>query len=199
MEVKPGFLTSEFWVMLFVQLVGVAAALGYLNPEDAETWQKASVQLGGIFAQVASAIYYAFTRKSVKVQASKTEEACGCQEKKPGPGEVSVLSVFLCIALLSCTANVPLVPVDEMPPEQKAGFFMSLYNREYNDYLSVATMPNLTEDQKVILRKKKNVLTRVYPMIESYSDYVAAGAMPSQASEKAIMDLLNEAGKLVAQ
>lgn len=199
MEVKPGFLTSEFWVTLIVQVVGMAATMGYLNPDEAEAWQKLAVQLGGLIAQVVSMIFYSIGRKNVKVQASMTEEACGCQEKKPGPGEVSVLSVFLCIALLSCTANIPLVPVDEMPPEQKAGFFMSFYNREYNDYLAVAQRTELTEEQRVILRKKKIILTRVYPMIENYSDYVAAGAIPSQASEAAIMELLNQAADLVAQ
>ena len=73
MRVKNGFLTSEFWIILVGQIVGMAAALGYLSPEDAETWQKASVQLGGLLAQVAGGIYYTFTRQKVKVEAGKDE------------------------------------------------------------------------------------------------------------------------------
>jgi hypothetical protein len=192
MEVKPGFLTSEFWMTLIVQVVGVAAAMGYLNPDEAAAWQNLAVQLGGLVAQVVSMVFYSISRKNVKVQASITEEACECKDKRPSG--VSVLSVLLCLAFLSCTANVPLVPVDEMPPEQKSGFFMSLYNREYKDYLSAAARTGLTEEQKTVLREKKDLLSRVYPMIETYSDYVAAGAMPDKATEEAIMQLLNRIG-----
>lgn len=220
MGVKNGFLTSEFWVTLIVQVVALLAALGYLTPEETETWQKVAVQLGGLFAQVASGVYYAFTRKVVKVAAAENEclepepinsKPIGAQRRKtageiiaekkaglanqPAPvgSKMSVLALLLTFGLLAnCAYNVPLKTVDQMDPHQKAGFFLSIYNKEFDNYIEVAKRPDLTEDQKVILRKKKAALTKVYPMIETYADYVKAGALPSKEKEDAIVDLLDK-------
>lgn len=227
MGVKNGFLTSEFWVTLTVQVVALLAALGYLTPEETETWQKVAVQIGGLIAQVASGIYYAFTRKTVKIAATECEcynlppepepqagikrtktageiiaEKKAAAIKKPAPvgSKMSIVALLLSFGLIAnCTMDVPLKTIDEMSPKQKAAFMMSVYNSEYDNYLYVSTRDNLTEDQKVILRKKKAALTKVYPLIESYSDYIAAGALPSEAKEKAIINLLDEIGGYVVQ
>lgn len=204
MVVKNGFLTSEFWINLLVQIVGVMALLGYLTPAESENWQKVAVQVGGLIAQCASAVYYTSVRKSVKVAASESE--CACMEaealRKPvAPVDkkgMTVMAALLCVGLLAnCTYNVPLKTVDQMEPKQKAGFFLSIYNKEFDNYKAVAARPDLTEEQRVMLRKKKEALVKVYPMIETYADYVAAGAMPSKASEEAIIKLLDEIGSYV--
>jgi hypothetical protein len=232
MTVKNGFLTSEFWANFCVQLVGVLALLGYLSPDDADNWQKVSVQLGGLFAQCASAIYYAYIRKDVKNKASE----CECmnapadevfhvkqsadvptqrgltageiiaQKKaammKGGPAPVgskmSVLALLLCFGLVTnCTYNAPLKTVDQMEPQQKAAFFMSVYNKEFENYKAQVARPDLTEGQRAVLREKKAVLAEVYPLIETYSDYVAAGVLPGKATEEAIIGLLDEIGGFI--
>jgi len=192
MPVKNGFLTSEFYITLIVQIVGVMAALGYLTPEVAETWQKAAVQIGGLIAQVVSAAYYAWGRQNIKAATAKECLEPGEPKKPKGVEVVSVSLIVLALAV-SCTMHQGAVPFDKMTPMDKASFFTSLYNKQYDNYLEVATQPGtLSEDQKTILRKKKALLEKVYPMIEAYADYVAAGVAPGAEKEQAIIKLLDD-------
>ena len=68
---------------------------------------------------------------------------------------------------------------------------MSVYNAQYNDYQQVAATPDLSEDQKVILRVKRKTLTDVYPLIQMYISYSETGEIPIEGLEQSIMDHLN--------
>jgi len=66
--VKPGWQTTEFWVTLIVQLVGLVAALGYIVPEQASALSQAAVQIGGAISMVAAAFGYNLSRGMAKKQ-----------------------------------------------------------------------------------------------------------------------------------
>jgi hypothetical protein len=80
MNVKNGFLTSEFWVNVLVQVVSISALLGFLTPEDADKYTKAAVQVGSLIAMVLSAMRYSSVRTVVKVQAAKEQANVECAE-----------------------------------------------------------------------------------------------------------------------
>jgi len=63
---KPGHKTTEFWVTIFIQVVGLVAALGYLTPEQSSTIVEAITQLGGIVAMVAAQFGYSLSRGTAK-------------------------------------------------------------------------------------------------------------------------------------
>lgn len=64
--VKPGYMTTEFWVTIIVQVVGLAAAAGYITPDQSGVLSDATVQLGGIVTMVAAAFGYSLSRGLAK-------------------------------------------------------------------------------------------------------------------------------------
>lgn len=105
----------------------------------------------------------------------------------------NIFVLFIAIAfLVSCMPQTGLKPVSDMSPKEKATFFMSVYNAQAEDYKKMVTTPNMTDDQKQVLREKKKLLTELYPMIGAYTTYVDAGAIPDAATEAAITGIINQ-------
>jgi disulfide oxidoreductase YuzD len=107
---------------------------------------------------------------------------------------IACLLIF--VFLFACAGMIP-VSVQEMTPKQRAAYFMGIYNKQYEDYKIKATMPNLSEDQKIILREKRTALIKVYPLIQAYDIYVAEGNIPNKDIEREIMDLLSVLEQMV--
>ena len=63
---RPGWQTTEFWVALVVQLVGIAALAGWITPEQQSALAQAGSQIGGAIAMAAASFGYSFSRASVK-------------------------------------------------------------------------------------------------------------------------------------
>lgn len=103
-----------------------------------------------------------------------------------------IVVAFLLVSFGCMHKEGSLKPVSEMTPKEKVTFFMSVYNAQADDYKAMIAKPNLTNEQKQVLREKKEVLTQVYPFIQSYKTYVDAGAVPSPEVEASIMDLINQ-------
>jgi hypothetical protein len=95
--------------------------------------------------------------------------------------------VALALAFMSCQG---------MQPKQQAAAIMLSYNKAYDDYQLRAADPNLTEDQKVILRRQKEILVQLYPKIKLYNSYAETGATPYQGIDVEINNLLFELEKL---
>lgn len=69
---------------------------------------------------------------------------------------------------------------------------MSIYTSQYDDYQMQANLPDLPEEQKVILRDKKKVLEEVYPAIKLYVGYADSGVVPGSDLETLIVSRLNQ-------
>lgn len=80
----------------------------------------------------------------------------------------------------------------DMTPKEKSTYFMGIYNKQYADTLAMANTPNLTEDQKKVVRTKKEILTKAWPMIQTYDAIAAGGGTPSADAEAAINNLINQ-------
>jgi len=82
---------------------------------------------------------------------------------------------------------------------EKSIWMMHVYNSQYMDYKSMTQMPNLTEAQKEILRKKKEILMKLWPLINTYNQIVDKGGVPSATQEQMITNLLNQLSTLVTK
>lgn len=104
----------------------------------------------------------------------------------------TIIVLILCMAfLMSCTWNVRPKSFYEMTPKEKLGYMYHIYNSQYDDYMSMAKMTNLTESQKEMLRNKKKILTALEPLISTYDGMVQMG-VPSAEQEQKIYNLLNQ-------
>lgn len=56
--VKPGYQTTEFWITITNNIVGIAVALGYLTPVQASDLSNAVLSVvGGLIVIVSTAVY----------------------------------------------------------------------------------------------------------------------------------------------
>jgi len=66
-EVKPGKKTTEAAATIIGSAVAIAAAMGYLNPDQADAVANASKELIGTAAAVAIPAIYAVCRTAIKI------------------------------------------------------------------------------------------------------------------------------------
>lgn len=104
---------------------------------------------------------------------------------------IAVLLVMI-FAFIGC-AMQGAKPITEMTPKERVTWMYGVYNSQYEDYKSLAANPDaLSDAQKEVMREKKKVLTKVYPMIKLYDGYVTNGAIPDREVEANIVSLLNQ-------
>ena len=100
--------------------------------------------------------------------------------------------VFLFVGCVMTSGGVPTDPL-KMSPEQKVNFAWGIYKAQYSDYQRITANPSvLSEESKVILRKKKKVLTTAYHAIMAYWGIVQVGGVPTVEQETALMDFINQ-------
>lgn len=104
---------------------------------------------------------------------------------------VIIMLVFLSGCIFSLKGESPK-RIDEMTPKEKATWFMGIYDAQDKDYRNMVVRSDLTNDQKEILRKKKEVMIQIYPMIKAYNVYVDSGAIPTKIVEDQIIQLVND-------
>ncbi|MBU0907404.1 MAG: hypothetical protein KKE05_04585 [Nanoarchaeota archaeon] len=110
-----------------------------------------------------------------------------------------LVGVFAMVMILvSCAAlqsiGITVKPYSDMTPKEKMIFLYKSYNKQYEDYKIQVAKPNLTENEKIILRGRKDALTKIYPLIQS-ADLALVEAKPfDPANEKLIIDYLRQLG-----
>ena len=104
-----------------------------------------------------------------------------------------VLAAFgLALLVASCATQKGTLSWNNLTPEGKAAFALSVYNTEYDNYLLLAKKPNLTEEEKKVLRVKRKVLVALKPVLDSYATYVRSGQLPPQELERKLLDLVTQ-------
>ena len=92
-----------------------------------------------------------------------------------------------------------------MTPKERSVWMMSIYSSQFRDYMITTgftkdaenkwvrtSEPELTSEQKDILRDKKKLLTEVYPAIKMYTGYAESGVLPDVELETMIVSKLNQ-------
>lgn len=111
-------------------------------------------------------------------------------------GKVVVIGVLV-LMLVGCAylqSTFGVKPWADRTPSEKSLAILETYNTEYRNTMSQAKQPNLTEPQKQVVRSKKDVLIKVYPLIGIYDKTVLGGGTPSKADEDAILALFDQIG-----
>lgn len=105
---------------------------------------------------------------------------------------LAIATVILAILGLAACSTVSL-------NQQKAALWiLKVYNAEYDAYLVEAAKSDLSSEKRIILRKKKALLTEADPLIDVYVAYVETGQMPINQSIGAVEDrLIDIINKLV--
>ena len=80
----------------------------------------------------------------------------------------------------------------QMTPKEKAIQIMGIYNQQYELYLREANIPNLTEEKKDILRKKKTLMKELYPYIDMYQKYADQGVLPPTEIQMQVMSIMDK-------
>lgn len=101
------------------------------------------------------------------------------------------ISVVILLLLVGC-ATIGIKPWADRSPQEKASYFMSIYNKEFNDTRLVATNPNITDTQRKVVRIKKEILTKLWLAIGAYDSIVIRGEIPSIMDEQKILDYINQ-------
>jgi len=146
--------------------VGCGTALGAVGMIYAGVDMTAKViieyLLAGFMAGAAAVGLYEF---QAKVRNTKGK----AQAKPTIPSKLYNISIILvALAVLSagcvtgCSLFKNIKPWGERGPVEKSLFFMDFYGAQYEDTLSMAQRPDLTEGQKEIVRAKKDLLTKVH-------------------------------------
>ena len=110
-----------------------------------------------------------------------------------------ILVVLLAFLFSSgCAALLPggegTISWNDMTPKQKATMMMGAYNTLYDNYKFQVAQPNLTEEQKGILKGKKEILTNVWPLIALYDSTVSVGNVPPAELEVQILNMIDQLG-----
>lgn len=80
----------------------------------------------------------------------------------------------------------------EMTSKEKATWMMGIYRSQDKDFRNQVARPDLTNEQKAILREKKKIMTQAWPLIKTYTSYVDSGAVPTREVEDQIIKLIND-------
>lgn len=100
--------------------------------------------------------------------------------------------VILAMWIVSCAASKEdsALSFREMSTRQKAAFLMSMYNKQYDEYIILYERSDGSEETKALLRQKKKLLEDVYPMINLYVGYADEGVIPPEIVEKRAIELM---------
>jgi len=103
--------------------------------------------------------------------------------------KVAVLGMVLMLCVMAAGCATVTKDFKSWTPEQKATFFLGIYNQEYDSYLA-QTETSVTATKAAILRAKKQVLEEMETALKIYTGYVDTGAIPPAEIEKQIWRLI---------
>jgi len=107
--------------------------------------------------------------------------------------KIRMTGAFIAIALIAACATLDSGSTIR-PEELTLTQFEAAYVAQWHDTYAMASNPQITEAQREIVRTKKDVLTRVRPLIDAYGAIVRTGGTPTMQQEQAIYQLLNSIG-----
>ena len=82
--------------------------------------------------------------------------------------------------------------------EKRAAEWTALWNSQYADHKSMSQLPGLTVDQKKMLNAKREILIKTKPLLKIYVDTVRGSGIPSAASERELMNYMNQLSTMAA-
>ena len=114
-----------------------------------------------------------------------------------------LLLILMLILFFAGCAPQGSKPLSEMTDKEKSVIMFNVYNQQYTDYMTRTGFTkiegewekinsvSLTDDQKVIMKKKKEILKGVYPLILLYDSFVINNRAVDTKIEAQIFSLLD--------
>jgi hypothetical protein len=99
--------------------------------------------------------------------------------------------LLLAFLIAGCTANVGLVPPEQMSPRELATYSMRVYNQIFDNVMQKAALPNLSDAEKTVLKTQKKWLDGAWPVIRTYNFYIEQGQMASMELRQQLITYLN--------
>lgn len=100
---------------------------------------------------------------------------------------------FVILTFIGCTQFMgPQKSFNEMTPKEKAVYLLSMYNKQYDEYLALYKRGDHTKEEKLILQKKYELLKELHPYIGVYLTYSETGEMPNDLVEQKLIDLIHK-------
>ena len=97
-----------------------------------------------------------------------------------------------------------------MSPKKQLTMSYGIYNSQYTSYMTDTgyvlndsgeweklNTPELTDDQKDLLRKKKKILTQMYPLLKVYDSMVVGTTPYSDKTEQELLNLIDQLAALI--
>jgi len=94
-------------------------------------------------------------------------------------------------------------------PKKQLTMMYGTYNSQYSQYMTATGYmldddgtwlkvddPVLSEDQKQILREKKKILTKMYPLVKVFDSMVMGSVPYSATTEQELLNLIDQLAKL---
>jgi len=110
------------------------------------------------------------------------------------------LTVVLVVAvmLLGCPYfQKQATTFQQLNTKQKLTWAMGVYNAEFADYQFKSSLADLTDSERKVLQKKRDVLVQLHASIETLDKLYTATQMSDATQEQAILALITELERLV--
>ena len=100
---------------------------------------------------------------------------------------LAIVILLISVLMVSCATTSP-----PMSTKGKAAMVLATYNTQTQQTAIMSQRPDLTEAQKVMVRRKKAIILKLDPMIKAYGIVIQQGGTPSTADEQAIYSMIDE-------
>lgn len=80
----------------------------------------------------------------------------------------------------------------EMTTKEKAIYVMSMYNKQYDEYLSLYQKGSHTPEEKEILKTKYDLLKELNPYVGLYITYAEQNTIPTEEVEKRLIEIIKK-------
>ena len=98
--------------------------------------------------------------------------------------------IVLCVLTFAACAGVRTEP--PLTAKQQASIWLGIYNAQYDDAMFVMSSPAATAAQKDIAKKKKEILTQVWPLLKIYVSAVDNNGTPTASDTAQLVELINK-------
>jgi hypothetical protein len=95
----------------------------------------------------------------------------------------NLLPILLLLVIVSCVG---------LTAAQRNLWSLDVYDAQYRAYEEAVKDPNLTEDQKEVLRVKKQVLIELKPLVLMAHEYHKTGQLPPEDVQRKLTELINK-------